>query len=250
MNHAFIHRFLLTLCLLALPSFAFSDSNQDSLKFNEQGVAALKGKDLVRAEELFRRAVQVDEGNLTAVYNLAGALLTNKKVVEAINLLQSYSKKSVSDPGILFRLGEAQFANKNIRAATEAFERASALDPHYPMVHARLGTLYSLGNRLKEAEASFLLAVEQAPNDSASLSSLAAISLANGKPDQSLRVARRAIQIKPNVELYITLGSAHEHLKSPKEALIAYRRALNLAPNRKDLQEKITELEEAEKQQG
>ena len=82
---------------------------QRSLELNEQGVVAIKGRNFDRAESLFKQALEVDEKNLTAVFNLAGMYITNKKDAQAVTLLSKYAKDYPSDAGLQARLGDAYF---------------------------------------------------------------------------------------------------------------------------------------------
>ena len=220
-------------------------ANPRSLELNEQGVSAVKAKDFRRAEGLFRNALAIDAGNVSAAFNLAGALLANKKEGEAILFLSEYTKNYAEDAGLFVRLGDAYFAAKKPRQAISAYERALQLQPTYPGLSAKLGTVFGLANQPLEAERAFLLAVAQNPKDGQALSNLASIFLANGKPDKAISTAKRALQVKPTAELYITLGTAYEIKRDFKNALIAFQRAVDLGDKREELLRKIDALKQA-----
>jgi tetratricopeptide (TPR) repeat protein len=216
-----------------------------SIELNEQGVVAIKAKNSKQAEDLFRQALAADAGNLSAVFNLAGALLVNKKENEAIALLTEYTKNFGLDPGLFVRLGDVYFTAKKLIEAAEAYEKALHIAPNYPGIAPKLGAIYTLLNRSTQAERAFLLAVEQNPKDGQSLSNLAGIFLANGKPDKAISTAKRALQVRPGSELYVTLGTAYEIQKDYKNALIAFQRAVDLGDKREELKKKIEALKQA-----
>jgi len=216
-----------------------------SLELNEQGIAAIKARNLKQAEELFRKAISADAKNITAVFNLAGVLMANKKEKEAIDLLTHYLKDYPEDPGMWVRLGDAWFASKNIKEAAKAYEKAAATFPNYPGLAAKLGTIYGLQNKIDLAEKMFLQAVAEDPKNHQLLANLASIFLGNGKPDKAISTAKRALAIKATSEVYITLGTAYEIQKDYKNALIAFQRAADLGDKREELKKKIAALKES-----
>lgn len=214
-----------------------------SLELNEKGVAALKAKNYAQAEELFRKSLGTDRKNVTAAFNLSSLLLTQKRELEAVELLEQYTIAYDQDSGLFVRLGDAYFATKQPSKALASYEKALALAPTYPGLHQKLATVYALLNRPKDTERMLLQAVELDPKDGASLASLSAIFLANGKPQEAISTAKRALQVKPTSEVYVTLGSAYETEKDFKNSLIAFRRARDLGDKRAELNKKIEHLE-------
>ena len=220
-----------------------SEGDPRSIELNEKGVAAVKARNLKQAEDFFRRSLATDTKNLTAVVNLAAIYMTLRRVPEAISLLEEYSSKYQQDPALYARLGDAYFAGKKIRESVSAYEKALVLDPHFPNVASRLGTVYALTNRLHDAERMFLQAVEENPRDAQTLASLSSLFLGNGKPQLAVSTAKRALQVKPTKEVYVTLGSAYELLKDFKNSLIAFQRAQDLGESSAEVKEKVTALE-------
>jgi len=222
---------------------ALSVRAQRSLELNEQGVVAIKGRDFDRAESLFKQALDTDEKNLTAVFNLAGMYITNKKDAQAVTLLSKYAKDYPSDAGLQARLGDAYFSSQNPKGAIEAYNRALTLDPNYPNVPARLGTLYTLSNNLPKAAAMFERAVKQNPSDVQSLHNLSSLYLGLDRPKDAVSTAKRAIQLSSSPQGYATLGSAYQQLNDDKNALMAFQRAKELGYKDKNLSSIIEDLE-------
>ncbi len=218
--------------------------NPLSLDYNEKGVAAVGAKNFSAAEDLFRKALAADPKNTTAMFNLAGVLLTNKKEETAVALLKDYLTQFDKDPGLYARLGDAYFATKKVPESAAAYEKALSTDPEYPGAHAKLATIYGLLNRLEDSERMLLRAVELNPKDGQSLNNLSAVFLANGKPDKAVSTAKRALQVKASSEIYVTLGSAYESLKDYKNSMIAYQRAIDLGDKRDELKKKVAGLKE------
>ncbi len=238
--------FVLICCAasLGLTSLPLQAQNPKSLELNEQGVSALQKSDYEKAESLLRQALILDEGNLSAAYNLAGLYLGTKREQQAIALLRDYQEKGVDDLPMLARLGDAYFGSKQLDLAAKSYEKVLSKEPKYPGVAARLGTVYSLQDRLQEAEKALLQAVEMEPKNGEIVSNLSAIYLANGKAEKAISAAKRALAIEAKKETYITLGMAYENLKDYDNSLIAFQRAADLGDDNEALEEKIEEIEE------
>jgi tetratricopeptide (TPR) repeat protein len=227
---------------VSAPSQPRSSVEAKSLQLNENAVEAIKKKDFARAEELLRRALEVDPRNVTAAFNLASTYLTLNKNADAITLLKAYLAKSPSDPGLHARMGDALFATKDVKGAIESYEAALKIEPHYLGIKGKLATLYTLTHRLPEAEKALLAAVDEDPQNGAALGNLSALFLANNKPNEAVSTAKRALQVNPTSGVYVTMGSAYEAMKDYKNALIAFERAHDLGNKSPELQTKIEEL--------
>lgn len=218
-----------------------------SLQLNEQGVASVQRSEFKKAEGQFKQAVDIDERNLTAVFNLAGMYLTNKKEDDAITLLEEYINKYPKDAGLYARLGDAYFASKKLDPAAKNYEQSLKMDPTLAGVPGKLGTLYGLSNKLVDAEKMYVLAAKQTPKDPQVLSNLSSLLLTNGKPKDAVQAAKAALQLRPTAEAYVTLGNAYSQLRDKQNALIAFQRAKELGSKETALDTTIANLQESEK---
>jgi len=207
---------------------AISLQAQRSLELNERGVTAIRAREFDRAEQLLQQALEVDSKNITAVFNLAGMYITNKKDAQAVSLLEKYTALFPKDAGLHARLGDAYFSSQNPKKAVEAYEKALQLDPTYPTIPARLGTLYTMSNKLDKARVMFEQAIKRNPKDIQSTRNLSSIYLALGKPKDSIAMAKRALQQAPSAEMYVTLGNAYQQIRDTENALNAFQRAKDL----------------------
>jgi len=217
---------------------------QRSLELNEQGVLAIKARQFENAEQLFAQALEIDSRNITAVFNLAGMYITNKKESQAVYLLSRYAKNFPKDAGLQARLGDAHFGSQNLRSAVAAYEAAYRLDPTYPGLPAKLGTLYSMQNKLPKAATMYEQAVKANPGDAQSLKNLSSVYLGLGKPQLSIITAKKALQISSTSDVYVTLGNAYQELRDEMNALNAFLRAQEMGhkdPNLAKVIEGLTE---------
>lgn len=217
--------------------------NAQSMKLNEAGVAQVKTKNFLAAEDSFKRALAIDRSNLTAVYNLAGVYLQNKRTSAAIDLLDAYTKETQTDAGLFSRLGDAYFAAKQIDKAVQNFERGYGIDPNYPQLITKLGTLYSLKKQLKKAEDILRDGAKRTPNDAQLLSNFSSVLYANKKVKEAITYAKRSLQINPTKELYITLGNCYLSLSDKKSAKVALERARDLGDKSPELDKLLKELD-------
>jgi tetratricopeptide (TPR) repeat protein len=226
----------------ARASVQLSLEGQRSLELNEQGARAVHSHDFDRAETLFKQALDVDKRNLTAVFNLAGMYMTNKKEADAIELLTRYTADFPSDAGLFARLGDAYFGTQDLQKASQNYEKALTLDAKYPGVPARLGAVYSLQGKLEPAAKMFEQAVKENPRDARSFANLGSLYVSLNKPEQAVANAKRAAQLEGSAANYVTLGAAYQQLKDNKNALVAYERAAALGAKDPELTKVIDEL--------
>jgi tetratricopeptide (TPR) repeat protein len=221
---------------------ALSAQAQRSLELNEQGVTAIKARDFSRAESLFSEAITVDSRNITAVYNLAGMYITNKKEGQAVALLQRYTREFPKDAGLHARLGDAYFGSQDPKNALASYEKALQLDPKNTSVPVRLATLYTMSKKIDKAAKMYEQVIKQNPRDVQSMQNLSSIYLALNKPQQAIATAKKALQISATPELYVTLGNAYQDLKDPRNALISFQRAQELGYKDPNLGKVIEDL--------
>lgn len=227
---------------------ALKEIDAKSYELNEKGAQATKAKDFVQAEDFFRQAVTADPSNSTAIFNLAGAYITNKKENSAINLLNDTIKKYPNDAGLYVRLGDAYFSSEKLSLAKSNYEQAEKIAPNYHSLAKKLASVYSLSGQLNKAIEQYKKINQQNPNDFSSISNLASLYLATNAADQAIAAAKRSLQIKTSSEVYITLASAYEAKKDYQNALIAFQKAKEIGSKQIGIDEKIVGLKKHLKQ--
>lgn len=213
-----------------------------SIELNESGVAAMKSKDFVTAEENFKKALSANKQNITAAYNLAGAYILNKKEGDAITFLKGYLADYNQDAGLWVRLGDAQLSQAKPKEAITSYHKARALAPQYAGLSKRIASTYTLIGDFAAAEQYYLEVVKATPQDLESLTNLSSIFLAREKPDMAISSAKRAIQIKPSSQLYSTLAGAYESRKEWGNAIISLEKAIALGDVTENTKKRLTNL--------
>ena len=220
-----------------------SGASQKSHELNEKGASYAQKGQFEKAEQTLRESVSLDSKNLSAIFNLGSVLIQRGKLKEAIYLLDKHAKAAKTDAGLYARLGDAYFSSEKIPEAQAAYEKALQLDPTTPKIAARLGTVYSLRGKLEPAIEQFLHAVKQEPQNTEYLGNLVSLYIGTNKPEKAVSTAKRALQVGPSKELYVSLGAAYELQGEWKNSLIAYQRAKDLGDSSDELEEKIEALE-------
>ena len=217
--------------------------NPLSLEANQKGVQALTHGDMKGAEAEFKRALQIDPGNLTAAYNLSGSYIVNEKRDAALSLLREYTTKYPHDAGLWVRFGDVNFSAEKIKDAIVCYEKALTIEKTYPKLASKMGLAYALEQRLGDSERMYRLALEETPKDGELMANLSSVLLGNGKVDEAIAFAKRSAQVNPTSRVFVTLGSAYEAKRVPSQALAAYERAKELGDKSDEIQTKITELQ-------
>lgn len=135
-----------------------TNSNQiksEAKRLYDQGTNFIKIGDLFKAEEAYRKAIEIDPNSVLAWTDLGNVLAETLRIEEA---KEAYLKALAIDPrseyawvnfGVLYK----QIENKD--KAKEAYLKAIEIDPKYPLAWYNLGNLLMETARLKEAEEAF-----------------------------------------------------------------------------------------------
>jgi TolB-like protein/Tfp pilus assembly protein PilF len=165
-----------------------------------------KLEDFLRAESLFKKALQLDSN-----YALAHAGLAD--------LYNSYTNRVKKDP-------------KYMELQQKEIDIAYKLNPNLDYVCNTLGHVSSTKGDYDKSFENFARAVELNPNDAYNLAGLSTIALRLGLLDQALPVMDRAIRLEPLETInFLTRGSIYFQLSRFDDALKDLKKALELEPS-------------------
>jgi TolB-like protein/Tfp pilus assembly protein PilF len=118
--------------------------------------------------------------------------------------------------------------------AREAVGRALALEPDLAEGHAQMGWIQARHDwDWSGAEASYARALALAPGDAVVLRGAGAVAEGLGRIDEAIALARRVLEQDPlNTAAYHNLGHALDRSGTRAEAEAAYRKSLELTPQR------------------
>jgi tetratricopeptide (TPR) repeat protein len=213
-----------------------------SLELNEKGSQLAQKGNYLEAQVAFSQALETDKRNITAVYNLAGMYLHNKRPKQAVKLLGEYVDRDKTDAGLATRLGDAYFSSKDVKNAQKWYREALTRDASYPETGGKLAALLTLSGKLDEAEKILVQAIKSEPKNSQLKNNLAALLLSNKKPQDAIKLGLEVAKTNPSPEIYITLGSSYSQTSEYKKALDAYKKAKELGDTSSELQAEIERL--------
>jgi tetratricopeptide (TPR) repeat protein len=204
--------------------------------------AAMYGRtDLVnKAIDEYRQAIDADpsSGYLTAA--LAELYARTGRIRDAVLEAQDILKR---DPNnleahkllgriYLRSLGDANSisgASSNVlKLAIEQYEEIVKIEPDNVDNHLLLGRLYRLNNEMEKAEGQFKTAVKLQPDSEEAVTTLAYLYNEEGNAKRAVEVLSAVPDASRSAKLYSALGYTYEQQKQYKQAIDAYRHAVEL----------------------
>ncbi|KAF6216658.1 hypothetical protein GE061_001004 [Apolygus lucorum] len=151
------------------------DPNNERVHFN-LGMLAMDDRDLLGAEDWFRRAIQIKPDFRSALFNLALLLADDHKPLEAAPFLNQLVKYHPDHVKGLILLGDIYINNiKDLDAAENCYKRILELEPNNIQGVHNLCVVYVERGALDRAEACLKKAHELAPKEDYVLRHLAIV---------------------------------------------------------------------------
>lgn len=192
-----------------------------------------------KAIEEFRAAVDADPNSeyltagLAELYDKTGrkhdAVLEVQDILkrdpnnlEAHKLLGNIYLRSLGDDQ------SSQGSQNTLHMAIEQYQEITKLEPSSVDDHLLLGRLYRLDNDLPKAETEFKTAVSLDPNSEEAVTTLAYLYNLEGDTTRATQVLMSIPDVSRSSKLYLMLGSTYEQQKQYKDAITAFRRAIEL----------------------
>jgi TolB-like protein/Tfp pilus assembly protein PilF len=199
---------------------------------------------LAKAREYFQRALDADPNNLIALEWIAGTDLTiatnfqgADRAAKFASVEAAVTKLLSSRPDYALAhslLGDLRMHTNHGAEGIAEFERALALDPNLPAVHAELGLAMFLNGRAGETEAHVKEALRLSPRDPLAFLWVfyeAAAKLLSGQDEEAAALCRRSIELYRKYPLsHLILAAALQLLGQSEEAHKEAEIALQLNP--------------------
>lgn len=119
-------------------------------------------------------------------------------------------------------------SEKTLSLAIEQYQEITKLEPDSVDDHLLLGRLYRLDNDLQKAEAEFKTAVKIDPNSEEAVTTLAYLYNLEGDSTRAAQVLMSIPDASRSAKLYAMLGDTYEQQKQYKDAINAFRKAIEL----------------------
>ncbi len=206
----------------------------------EEQVATYGRSDLAnKAIEEYRAAIDADPNSAYLTSGLAELYAKTGRIRDAVVEAQDIIKKNPNNLEArrllgriyLRSLGDMQAGNGSesvLKLAIEQYEQIVRLEPDSMDDHLLLGRLYRLNNDLTKAEAEFKTAVKLQPDSEEAVTTLAYLYNELGDTVRATEVLSSVPKNGRSAKLYSALGYTYEQQKQYKNAIDAYRHAIEL----------------------
>jgi tetratricopeptide (TPR) repeat protein len=206
----------------------------------EEQVAMYGRSDLAnKAIEEYRLAIEADPTSEYLTSGLAELYAKTGRIRDAVTEAQDILKR---DPNnleahkllgriYLRSLGDVQGGTGSqsmLKLAIEQYEQILKIEPDNVDDHLLLGRLYRLNNDLQKAENEFKTAVNLQPDSEEAITTLAYLYNEEGDTSRAVKVLSSIPDTARSAKLYSALGFTYEQQKQYKDAINAYRHAIEL----------------------
>lgn len=246
-------RFLLAAVLVAAASLNAEQAPADPLA---TAAAAFAQGDLATAEKLVAPLTQGEAARAGACALLGEIRVRQKRVKEAVELLEQAGKLDPQKPDyqsrlgsvISMRMGEVNFMQQGLLAGRmlNAFKHSIELDPNHVPGYIGLARYYEnapeiAGGSLEKAAH---YAAEARKRDAfAGTVELGFIAERQDQPEAAVKLFDEALLVRPDQAwLYEETGLALVKLGRPAEARARFEKALELEPKRDSARQALTAL--------
>jgi putative PEP-CTERM system TPR-repeat lipoprotein len=181
---------------------------------------------------LLAQSVQAAPQDPLPRQRLAEHYLRQKDHRAALQTAQDAVAALPDQPPLIGVLAAAQFAAGDHQQAISSFNRLAGLLPKSPRPQIGLAEVQLAMKNLPAAEQSLKRALALAPDNLLAQSRLVSVSLAQGRPNEALDVARKMQKQRPGgAEGFLAEGDVEAYRKSWSPAVAAYRAAMRKQPS-------------------
>ena len=192
-----------------------------------------------KAIEEYRLAIDADPTSEYLTSGLAELYAKTGRIRDAVLEAQDILKK---DPDnleahkllgriYLRSLGDVQSGSGSdsvLKLAIEQYQEIIKIEPDNVDDHLLLGRLYRLNNDLRKAESEFKTAVKLQPDSEEAVTTLAYLYNEEGDSARAAEALSAVPDAARSAKLYSALGYTYEQRKEYKQAITAYRKAIEL----------------------
>ena len=212
--------------------------------YEDMAINAGRSDYATQAVEQYKLALDADPNSRLLQDGLADLYFKIGRIREAVTAAQDQVAKYPNDVEAhtllgkvyLRSLGDMQSAQSGqmLQLAIGEYEKLAQLKPNDVETHLLLGQLYGLNHDSAKAEAQFKLAQGIDANSEEVALNMARLYSEQGDPKRAADVlsAIPADERSPRIEF--ALGASYEQMKKNKDAIAAYRRALDMEPDNLD----------------
>ena len=208
--------------------------------YEEQVTAYGRSELANKAMEEYRLAIEADPSSEFLTSGLAELYVKTGRIRDAVLEAQDIIKRDPNNLEAHKLLGRIYLrslgdmpnngnGSENVlRLAIEQYEQIIKIEPTNVDDHLLLGRLYRLDNDSQKAENELKTAVKLDPDSEEAVTTLALLYSDEGDTSHALQVLSAVPDTGRSAKLYAALGATYEQRKNYKDAIDAYKRAIQL----------------------
>jgi len=196
-------KYLITYCLivslsvLAASSDAQTTNTENTKQLIKQAEKLARRGEIVEAEKILRRVLEINPNESKAKLNLANILLKQRQLIEAYSLSVEVAKAEPKNSFAFAVLGATLLSAGNFRDANTSFINALQLNRREALAWAGIGTLDFYENRISESVENLREAVYHAPDNPDFVFTLAQVSARAEKYKEAAAAYDTFLRISP-----------------------------------------------------
>jgi tetratricopeptide (TPR) repeat protein len=213
--------------------------------YEEQAINSGRPEYVQHAIEEYKAALNADPGSAALYDGLADLYFRTGRSHDAESTEREVLKNHPNDVEAhkllgriyLRQLGEQQNSvsssspsGNTLDQAIAEFEKIVALQPKSVEDRMILGQLYTVKHQASKAEEQFKIAQDIEPESEEVVLNLARVYAENNNLEQAAKVIEDVPENDRTARMEFTLGATYDQLKKTKEAISAYKRAVDLQP--------------------
>ncbi len=211
--------------LMTLFIFNSGCTGKTSDELYADGVKSLREGNSNGAIVLFRNALEKNQNNVDARYQLAKAYVSEMKYELAERELQKVKRLNPAQPGIQLELAKLYNGQRKPDLAISQAKDYLASKPDSADAMESIGISYGIKNMPEAAETFFLRALQKDPGKLSTTLELAALRLMQGKAEQARVLLEGVIRNHPrNPKAHYLLADAEIALGRKEHALELYKK--------------------------
>ena len=212
--------------------------------YEDQAVANGRQDLATQAIEQYKLALEADPDSETLENGLANLYFRLGRIREAVSAAQEQINKHPNDVDAHMLLGHVYLrslgdgqnpqSGEMLQAAIKEYETIAKLKPDDVETHLLLGQLYGLAHDSAKAEAEFKAAQKIDPNSEEVVLSIARLYSEQGDLARAAKVIEGVPSDDRSARMDFALAGIYDQLKQPKNAVKAYRAAVDEDPDNTD----------------
>jgi len=196
------------------------------------GLEHQQAGDPAKAEEFYRKALQIEPGNSIAIQLLGRLAQQRGAHQEAVDFFSEALAGAPGNAEILNNLGNSLIELEQYEEAIVHLERALALEPDYAQAHNNLGAALTSAERPEEAIEHITRSLDIIPDNALAHNNLGNALKDIGHFNEAVEHYNQALKLRPDFpDAYYNLGLACEGRDLFDDAINAYRVALKMKPD-------------------